>query len=100
MSKSFLAQLNWRFATKSFDPEKKVSESDLALILKAIRMAPTSAGLQPFHVFVITDPVLREKIKRSSRGQAQVTDASHLLIFCVRDDVRGRIDEYMNIAYP
>lgn len=100
MSRSFLTQLDWRFATKSFDPKKKVSESDLALILRAIRMAPTSAGLQPFHVFVITEPGLRAKIKESSRGQAQVTDASHLLIFCVRSDVHERISAYMNIAYP
>lgn len=100
MPTSFLAQLDWRFATKSFDPNKKVSDADLALILKAIRMAPTSAGLQPFHVFVITDPVLRAKIKESSGGQAQVADASHLLIFCVRSDVHERISAYIGIAHP
>lgn len=100
MSQSFLTQLDWRFATKSFDPGKKVSDADLALILRAIRMAPTSAGLQPFHVFVITDPILRSKIKESSGGQAQVTDASHLLIFCVRSDVHERINAYIDAVDP
>lgn len=100
MSQSFLTQLEWRFATKSFDPGKKVSDADLALILRAIRMAPTSAGLQPFHVFVITEPRLREMIRESSGGQAQVTDASHLLIFCVRSDVHERINAYIDAVDP
>ncbi len=100
MLTSFLTQLDWRFATKSFDRNKKVSDADLALILKAIRMAPTSAGLQPFHVYVITDPSLRSKIKESSGGQAQVTDASHLLIFCVRSDVYERIGAYITMSDP
>lgn len=39
---SFLTNLNWRYATKAFDPEKKVSDADLDTILEAIRMTPSS----------------------------------------------------------
>jgi nitroreductase len=98
MTQTFLSQLNWRFATKAFDPEKKVSEEDLVKILEAIRLAPTSAGLQPFHVFVITDQNVRKEMQQFSAGQSQVTDASHLLLFCVRSDVHERISAYIDVT--
>ncbi|MFZ2803717.1 MAG: NAD(P)H-dependent oxidoreductase [Patescibacteria group bacterium] len=94
---SFLSQLDWRFATKQFDPTKKVSDEDLAKILNAIRMAPTSFGLQPFHVFVITDPATREAIKPVAYNQPQVTDASQLLVFCARNDMDSWIDAFVNV---
>jgi nitroreductase len=89
--KTFLSQLDWRFATKSFDADKKVSKEDLDKILEAIRKAPTSFGLQTFHVEVISNKELREKMKEVSFGQPQVTDASHILVFCGRNDVSERI---------
>lgn len=100
MPKSFLTQLDWRFATKKFDPEKKVSDDNLAKICDAIRLAPTSFGLQPFHVEIITDSTLRLALGPASYNQAQVRDASHVLIFCVRRDVPVRIKEYIALAYP
>lgn len=97
MSQSFLSQLNWRFATKKFDPEKKVSDEDFAKVCDAIRLAPTSSGLQPFHIEVIVDPELRKALYPASRNQAQVLDASHLLIFCARNDIRERTDAYIDL---
>lgn len=94
--KTFTTQLNWRFATKIFDKEKKINQKDLDTILDAIRMAPSSMGLQPFHVFVITDEKLREKLKELSYGQSQVTDSSCLLIFCARNDMNVRIDSMID----
>lgn len=95
--KTFITQLNWRFATKIFDKEKKVNQEDLNTILDAIRLAPSSMGLQPFHVFVITDEKLREDLKKLSYRQAQVTDASCLLIFCARNDIDSRIDSMIDL---
>jgi nitroreductase len=71
---------NWRYATKKFDTTKKVSDSDLETILEAGRLSASSYGLQPYHVFVISDPELRTQLKAASWGQAQITDASHLLV--------------------
>jgi nitroreductase len=98
MSQTFLSQLNWRFATKAFDPEKKVSEENLHKILDAIRLAPTSYGLQPFNVEVISNPELRKALLPASYGQAQVTDASYLLVFSARNDIDERIDAYVELA--
>lgn len=92
MSNSFISNLDWRFATKKFDISKKVSDSDMEKILEAIQKAPTSFGIQPYHVYVITNPALRERMLPLSYNQGQVIESSHLLVFCLRTDVAPRID--------
>lgn len=94
---SFLENLQWRFATKSFNPEQKVSESDLATILDAIRFAPSSAGMQPFQVLVVTNPDIRAQLAQVAYGQPQVTQASHLLIFCARNDHPVRAERMLEL---
>lgn len=96
MEKSFLANLDWRFATKQFDTEKKVSETDMATIRHAIRMAPASSGLQAYAIYEIVDPAMRSKLREASYGQSQVTDASHFFVFCGRSDLTERIEVMMN----
>ena len=95
---SFISQLNWRYATKIFDTSKKVDQSNFQKILDAIRLAPTSFGLQPFHVINITDSAKREELKALAWGQPQVTDASHFLVFCARADIKERIESFFEIA--
>lgn len=80
-------KLNWRYATKKFDPAKKVSDEKLERILEAIRLAPTSSGLQPFEVFVVTNPDVRAKIQAVGWNQAQISESSHLLVFAAWDDI-------------
>lgn len=86
-------KLNWRYATKAMDPTKTVPQAKVDAILEAINLAPTSSGLQPFEVFVITNPDVRAKIKAAAWNQAQITDGSHLLVFAVWDNYTAeRID--------
>lgn len=81
-----LQKLNWRYATKKMDASKVVPQEKLDRILEAARLAPTSSGLQPFEILVVTNAEVREKIKAISWNQAQVTDCSHLLVFAAWDD--------------
>ncbi len=81
-----LEKLNWRYATKKMDPARKVPQDKVDRILEAVRLAPTSSGLQPFDVIVVTNPALLEKIKPIAHGQAQVAECSHLLVFAAWDD--------------
>lgn len=81
-----LEKLNWRYATKKMNPEKKVSEDKLNAILEAARLAPTSSGLQPFEIIVVKDPETRAKIREVAWDQAQVTEGSHLLVFAAWDN--------------
>jgi nitroreductase/dihydropteridine reductase len=89
---SFLANLTWRYATKKFDTAQQVSDADLQTIRNAIRLAPTSYGVQMFSVVEVASPALRDQMKASSFGQPQVTDASHFFVFCARADIEQRIE--------
>jgi nitroreductase len=69
---SFISNLNWRYATKSFDTTKKVSDADLDQILEAIRLTPTSFGLQPYHFYVVQNQDIQNQIQAASWNQPQV----------------------------
>ncbi|SUB01301.1 Putative NAD(P)H nitroreductase yfkO [Pannonibacter phragmitetus] len=81
-----IEKLNWRYATKKMDPSKAVSEDKVERILEAARLAPTSSGLQPFEVIVVTNPEVRARIQEIAWNQAQVTEGSHLLVFAAWDN--------------
>jgi len=72
---ALLDTLEWRYATKKYDPTKKVAQEDLDKILEAARMAPSSSGLQQFRVIVITNQELKEKIVPVAWGQQIVADS-------------------------
>jgi nitroreductase len=82
---SLINDLKWRYATKKMNGEK-VSQDKVDYILEAARLAPTSSGLQPFEILVITNKELLEKIKTIANGQSQITDCSHLLVFAAWDN--------------
>lgn len=90
-------KLNWRYATKAMDPAKIVPRAKLDAILEAINLAPTSSGLQPFEVFVVTNAEIRAKIRDAAWNQAQITDSSYLLVFAAWDNYTAeRIDAVIN----
>jgi len=82
---NFLETLNWRYATKAMNG-KKVPQEKIDSILEAARLAPTSSGLQPFEIIVVTNPALKEKIKPVAFNQSVITDCSHLLVFAAWDN--------------
>src|SRR5712675_2230680 len=86
-SKQLLGQLNWRYATKQFDPNRKISDQDWTTIEQALLLTPSSGGLQPWKFIVVTDPVVRAKLLPASYGQAQITDASHLVVFAAKNNL-------------
>lgn len=86
-------KLNWRYATKKMDATKTVPEAAVARILEAANLAPTSSGLQPFEIFVVTNPEIKAKLSEAAYGQAQIVDASHVLVFAAWDNYTAeRID--------
>ncbi len=76
-----IKDLNWRYATKSFDTSKKVSQEDMEEIIESFRLTPSSFWLEPWKLIVIENPELKEKLREHSFGQAQITESSHLLVF-------------------
>lgn len=83
-SEQLLDRLNWRYATKQFDPDRKISASDWTVLEEVLRLTPSSGGLQPWKFIVVTDPAMRARLLPASYGQPQITAASHLVVFTSR----------------
>lgn len=88
-----LDAFKWRYATKKFDSGKKVPTELVDKIVEAALLAPTSSGLQPFEILVISNQELKNQILEFSYGQEIVKDCSHLLVFAAWDNYsEERID--------
>ena len=85
-SNQLLEQLNWRYATKQFDPSRQISASDWTTLEEALRLTPSSGGLQPWKFILVTDPAVRAKLRPASYGQPQISDASHLVVFTTKNN--------------
>jgi nitroreductase/dihydropteridine reductase len=76
--------MQWRYAVKAMNGEK-VSDEKIERILEAIRLSPSSTGLQPYELLVITNQELKTELKAAAHNQSQVEDCSHLLVFAAWD---------------
>lgn len=89
-------QLNWRYATKHFDAARKIAPQDWVALEEALLLTPSSYGLQPWNFVVVKDPTVREKLVAASWGQRQVADASHLVVFAVKNDLNENdVEKYI-----
>ena len=86
-------KLNWRYATKKMDSTKAVPQDKVNRILEAANLAPTSSGLQPFEIIVVTNPEVKAQLSAAAYGQSQIVDGSHVLVFAAWDNYTAeRID--------
>ena len=93
-----LNALEWRYASKKMNG-KHVPEEKVERILEAISLAPSSMGLQPYTVLVITDPELKKQILPVANNQQQIVDSSHLLVFAAWDKITPEhVDDYVNLT--
>ena len=83
---TLIDKLKWRYAAKKMNPGQVVPQDKVDRIVEAIRLTATSSGLQPYEVWVVTNPEIRQKIQAVANNQAQVTEGSHLLVFAAWDD--------------
>jgi len=83
-NQQLLEALNWRYATKVFDPAKKIPADTWQTLELALVLTPTSYGLQPYQFLVINDPAKRAELLPHSWGQKQVVDCSHFVVFTAK----------------
>ncbi len=76
-----LYHLEWRYATKRFDPARRIDPGVWAALEDALVLTPSSYGLQPWRFLVIEDPALRLELRSAGMNQPQLTEASHLVVF-------------------
>ncbi|WP_445159189.1 NAD(P)H-dependent oxidoreductase [Mesohalobacter salilacus] len=82
-----LKALNWRYATKSFDDKKLLPEEKILNLKRAFNLTPTSYGLQPLKLVVLSDKTVQEKLYKASFNQEQVKTASHVFVLCVEKNI-------------
>lgn len=93
---STLESLTWRYATKQFDPEKKISSDQMGLLTEALRLTPSSFGLQPWKFFIVENADIRSQLRKASWDQPQITDASHVIVLTRRTDIdTAFVDAYI-----
>ncbi|OAB78671.1 NAD(P)H-dependent oxidoreductase [Cochleicola gelatinilyticus] len=97
MASEIIEKLQWRYATKSFDTSKKLSEEKIQIIKEAFNLTATSYGLQPLKLVVISNQDLKEQLVSLTMQQKQVAEASHVLVFCTETAVTSTyIKEYFD----
>jgi nitroreductase/dihydropteridine reductase len=95
---NLIENLEWRYATKKMNGQVVPAEK-VERIIEAARLAPTSSGLQPFEILVVTNPALKEKIKAIAWNQSIITDCSHLLVFAAWDTyTEARINKMFDLV--
>ena len=91
-----LAALRFRYATKAFDPARKIPAETWDAFEKSLVLTPSSFGLQPWKFLVVENPEIREKLKAASWNQPQLIDASHLVVLTARTDLtQADIDSWI-----
>jgi nitroreductase len=94
---TLLGALNWRYATKKFDPVRKIPAATWTALESALVLAPSSYGLQPWKFIVAQDPALRPRLTAASFGQTQVADCSHYVIFALRKNLGpAEVDRFID----
>lgn len=87
MASNTIKQLQWRYATKSFDPSKKLSEEKIDLLKESFNLTATSYGLQPLKMVVISNDATKKELVSMTMDQKQVVEASHVLVLCIESTI-------------
>lgn len=81
------AHLVWRYATKKFDPTRRIPDDVWTVLRQSLAQTPSSFGLQPWKFLIVDTPALRTQLRAVSWGQAQVEDAAHHVVFLARSEM-------------
>lgn len=94
---ALLEAVRFRYATKQFDPARKIDAATWSVLEESLLLTPSSFGLQPWKFIVVDDPTVRESLVEHSWGQRQVADASHLVVMAVQKTIdEAYIDRFID----
>jgi nitroreductase / dihydropteridine reductase len=91
-TRDFIELVKTRYATKSFDSTKLISQNDIQTLKEVITLTSSSFGLQPYKIKIISDKNLQKKLQEVSWNQPQVGSASHVFVLCANTKVKEQID--------
>ena len=88
--------LDYRYATKVFDPSRTIPPANWASLEHSLVLSPSSFGLQPWRFIVVENPGTRATLRAAAWNQPQITDASHLVVFAAKLDLpQAHIDRFL-----
>lgn len=94
---NLIENLNWRYATKTFDRSKTISPKDLETLKQVMQLTASSYGLQPYQILIIENKDIRSKLRAASWNQSQIEDASHLIVIANMTDFGDElVDNYID----
>jgi nitroreductase len=104
INEKILERLNWRYAVKSFDSTKKVSDEDWNTLEQSLILAPSSFGLQPYKFIVVTDEAKKAELTPAAYNQTQIADCSHLVVVAYKKvltdaDVEHFVERNMELRH-
>ena len=86
----FVERLNWRYAVKKFDADKKLTKEQLDTILESVRLSPSANGLQPYRLILVEAPEVRQALaEHSFTNRDKIIGASNLLVFAIESKADG-----------
>ena len=92
-----LEDLKWRYAVKKFDVDKKIPNNELHIFLESLKLTASSFGLQPWRFMIVENTKIRKQLLAHSWNQAQVVDASHLIVLCRKIHIDAQlVEEYVS----
>jgi nitroreductase len=92
-----LAALQWRYATKVFDPHRQIPAATWKTLQEVLALTASSFGLQPYRFIIVQDPATRAQLLPHAWNQRQVVDASHFLVFAARTGLtEAEIDRFLD----
>jgi nitroreductase len=93
-------QLNWRYATKGFNPNKSIPTDVWQAIESSLVLTPSSFGLQPWKFIIVTDQETKKQLLPHSWNQPQVVDCSHLVVFAAQSPVTAKeLDDFIDLTH-
>jgi nitroreductase/dihydropteridine reductase len=92
---SFLSNIEWRRAEKTFAPYDSSIDEDVAKVQNAMIQAPSSFGIQPYHIIAVKNDQMKDRLRPASYHQPQVTECHTLFVICAKKNVPSRVDEYL-----
>lgn len=84
---NLIAQLKWRYATKTFDPARTIPDEAWTAIEDSLVLTPSSFGLQPWHFILVENKDIRSELLPHSWNQQQVVDCSHFLVLAAKTNI-------------
>ncbi len=76
-----LDRLRWRYAVKSFDPNRRIDAATWESLETALQLTPSSYGMQTWKFIVVESAEVKQRLRAASWNQKQVTDCSHFVVF-------------------